>query len=804
MLLLCLTLAYSALVSGCFNGNIGEPGTSCTSTRTYFLTEVWGPVMGRTCVGCHAPGGQARLAGARFELLPASYPNFADHNLASAQAMVNQLYNVGGRQVSALLAKPLALVSHGGNAVFQEGSAEHRAMQGLVARLQSGRSVDDETCSDFGSLAPPSGIVLMDWPETLRRASLDLVGRLPTDEEYAQATNQDGFETVMRAMMEQPEFYSRWRTAWNDLLLTDRYVTDNGCDQRALNLISSEDFPNRGQYGGGAAEGMLDCCNRDRENPQCTQVREFFLRANNAIAREPINLFEHVIRNNRPFSEILTADYVLANPQSAFVYGATDQMGGMDYSSTELREIRVRYNRRYRNRDNTMRTASVDYPHAGLLSSPAFLARYPTTATNRNRHRARIVQAYFLATDILKVGERPIDPTASEALVQTPTLNYGPCVTCHRLNDPIAGAFRNFPADGSAGRFDPENEWYADMFPPGYEGENMPATNYGSALQWLAPRITADERFVSSAVRFIYTSLTGRDPLAHPTDQSDAQYAQRAAAWNEQDRIFRAIGRRFTAANMNFKEAVLDMLESPLYRAQAFVSTPGSEPTIEHQGIGSSRILTPELLDQRIRAIMGIGWVRDARREAMRPGTDGWLRNDFYFPYGGINSDTITRRSRDAGGIIVGVAQRMATEVACRVTAYDFTRPIEGRRFFRGVALDTVPESAGSEVPGSVTKIRENIAALHLAILGEHLTPTDPEVDRTYQLFLETWRETRMPVGMEGRTDNLNYNCQGRWNIQTGEELPMAERLERDTNGTIRAWMAVVTYLLSDYRFLYQ
>lgn len=797
-------LAYSAMVSGCFNGSIGEPGASCTSTRTYFLTEVWGPVMGRSCVGCHAPGGQARLAGARFELLPASYPNFADYNLAQAMNMVNQSYNVGGRQVSALLAKPLALTAHGGNAVLTEGSAEHRAMEGLVQRLQSGRSVDDESCVDYGSVAPPSGVVLLDWRQTLRRTALDLVGRLPTDAEYeAGGATQEGFETVVRAMMEEPAFYRRWRTAWNDLLLTDRYVTGDGCDQRALNLLSSDDFPNRGAYAGGGGAGMLNCCGDDRNNPACGPVREFFLRANNAIAQEPINLFEHVIRTNRPFSEVLTADYVLVNPQSAFVYGVGDQASAMNYDASELREARVRYNRVYGNGDRR-RTVSTDFPHAGVLTTAAFLARYPTTTTNRNRHRARIVQSYFLATDILKVGERPIDPTASEALVQTPTLNYGPCVTCHRLNDPIAGAFRGFFPDGSTFRYNPEDDWYTDMFPPGFENENMPASNYRSALQWLAPRVANDERFVASTVRFIYTALTGRDPLAHPTDQADPQYAQRAAAWNEQDRIFRAIGRRFSAANRNFKEAVLDLLESPLYRAAGSVGPESADDSVVHQGIGSSRLLTPELLDQRIRAIAGTGWVRDLRREAMRPGTDGWLRNDFYFPYGGINSDTIVRRTRDAGGITVGVAQRMGTEVACRVTAHDFLKPAEQRRFFRSVALDTVPESAGSEVPGSVARIRENIAALHFAILGENVAPDAPEVTRTYQLFLETWRETRMPVGMSGSTDALVYNCQGRWNLETGEELPQAQRLERDTNGTIRAWMAVLTYLFTDYRFLYQ
>ena len=78
--------AASILGSGCFNGAIGEPGTSCQSTRQYFLEEVWGPVLAQRCASCHLVGGTAPLQGARFQLLPASYPDFADANLAAQKA----------------------------------------------------------------------------------------------------------------------------------------------------------------------------------------------------------------------------------------------------------------------------------------------------------------------------------------------------------------------------------------------------------------------------------------------------------------------------------------------------------------------------------------------------------------------------------------------------------------------------------------------------------------------------------------------------------------------------------------------
>ena len=38
----------------------------------------------------------------------------------------------------------------------------------------------------------------------------------------------------------------------------------------------------------------------------------------------------------------------------------------------------------------------------------------------------------------------------------------------------------------------------------------------------------------------------------------------------------------------------------------------------------------------------------------------------------------------------------------------------------------------------------------------------------------------------------------------TGEELVSDKQVRRDRDYTVRAWMAVMTYLLSDYHFLYE
>ena len=135
----------------------------------------------------------------------------------------------------------------------------------------------------------------------------------------------------------------------------------------------------------------------------------------------------------------------------------------------------------------------------------------------------------------------------------------------------------------------------------------------------------------------------------------------------------------------------------------------------------------------------------------------------------------------------------------CRGPAWDFTRPADQRRFFPVVERPIVPESAGSEVPGSVTAIKQNIAYLHHLFLGENLKEGDAEVERTYKLFLDTWHELSA-----AQKPDLPWWCQGRWDPTTGKDLDQSVVIGDDPDFTIRSWMAVMSYLMMDYKFIYE
>ena len=57
----------------------------------------------------------------------------------------------------------------------------------------------------------------------------------------------------------------------------------------------------------------------------------------------------------------------------------------------------------------------------------------------------------------------------------------------------------------------------------------------------------------------------------------------------------------------------------------------------------------------------------------------------------------------------------------------------------------------------------------------------------------------------DGETETyIQWYCRGRADFWTGESLPSDIQVTYDTLYTIRAWRGIISYLLSDYRFIYE
>lgn len=725
----------------------GEPA-DCYSTRDYFADQVWAKGMNTICLKCHDPTGVAAAKGAKLRLLSPVYPGFIEANLANVQSLAGYTYE----DTPLLLAKPMGKVDHGGGILLDETSELYKNMLTLLEQLESPIECPP---TDAGDVFPD--VLQLDGPGTLRKAALHLVGRLPADDEIAAV--EDGGEPALAAaiedMLTEDAFYERLVDLLNDTFLTDMYITGDSLNR--LNA-TTPDWPVVLKY-------------FDKVNPMPDDQKKRIARA---VAREPLDLISYIVRNDRPFTEILTADYTVFTPDSAYLYGVNLQFDDPN-DPTELKEGTLKV---------TRNGQEMTFPHAGVLTSPMWLNRFPTTPTNRNRHRARKVYDQFLATDVLALASQAIDPAAGSSFAN-PTRDAPECAMCHTVIDPIAGAFQMFDKNNQEFLLD-KPTWYPEMFAPGYNFELMPADQFATGVQWLAERVVGDPRFALSATYKVYEALIGQKPAQYPTDTAAPDYKQKLTAWEAQDEFLRNVAAEFVADNYNLKTIIVHVITSPYYRAYQVANPPSEERKSELALVGTGRLSTPELLAKKIIAVTGVRW----------GGTGDLLAGEYKLLYGGIDSNAIVQRLTAVNQLMASVATRMAVEVSCSATAFDFTRPAADRLLFPLVEKTDTPADAEA-------KIRANIQHLHARILGEQLADGDPELERTYTLFVETFDAGAQNIVDKTESTSLG-TCAATKDPNTGVALADADKLTADELYTIRAWQAVVAYLLADYTFLYE
>jgi hypothetical protein len=76
-----------------------------------------------------------------------------------------------------------------------------------------------------------------------------------------------------------------------------------------------------------------------------------------------------------------------------------------------------------------------------VISTHAWRDRFPTTPTNRNRHRVYMLAKQFLATDVAALAARPIEDSTTFLV---PVMEDPNCKVCHDTIDPIAAGWQNW------------------------------------------------------------------------------------------------------------------------------------------------------------------------------------------------------------------------------------------------------------------------------------------------------------------------------------------------------------------------
>jgi hypothetical protein len=340
----------------------------------------------------------------------------------------------------------------------------------------------------------------------------------------------------------------------------------------------------------------------------------------------------------------------------------------------------------------------------------------------------------------------------------------------------------------------------------------VPYDQFPTSLQWLAPRLAADHRFALGVVFNIYRGLTRQAPLVAPSDTTAPDFDEKFEEYLAQYDEFNAIAQAFEASDYDLRQVVIGIVRSQYFRAKNYDGPEGGEARVKE--LGSAQFLTPEVLHRKIQAVLGVPW-RPRAYEGNGSPYDYLLRTGEYrLLYGGIDSADVTSRMEAPNGIMANIAERMANEMSCKLVPLEFQKSCDpsapescDRTIFTEVTMDFEPEDAsGFKIEGAQAAIRKQIQKLHFRILGEDLAEQDPEIEREFQLFLETWREGKKAIeaGTEGYDSYLPYSCQVNEDYWTQTELPEEERLQQDPNYTVRAWMSVVSYMLADYAFLYE
>lgn len=703
----------------------------CSALVSDFQNTIY-PIMNSAnpprCVGCHT-GSNPRVTPNGF-----AFPN--DPPTADDFEAFRIVANIDSGNESLITVKARGGANHTGGDLFPDGTndPDFVVLADFVGRARN--------CAPDPGQGGTEQVMLGTGYEQLHKIVSTLASRVPTPAEINlvatagdQAAIDAALDPILDGLMNEPAFYTRVQEMYNDLLLTNKDADDRG---NVENNFDIDAFANRDYYENNFSGG------------ERSDLREL---TNYGFARAPIELVKYVIENDRPFTEVLTADYVMVNPYSAVILGVNAGDPAFPFSSDNNQSNHDPDD--FRPVTTVVQQGGDQVPIAGIVGTHSFLARYPSTNTNVNRKRARYVFDYFLGIDIEGLAARDgLD--LDNVIGDVPTYEDPQCTVCHDIMDPIAGLFTKRDNDGE---YDRGNNYRHNqttngvprMVPAGYTidpADALPSADQNQPLKWMVQRLAADDRFADKTVRTVLKGLTGIEATAPPT----------VAFINDTKNAF-------VASNFDFKELVKDIVLSDFFRARNLALT---ESPNDYADVGAGRMLTPEELDRRIRAVAGgsYSW--------RGPNSNSGLGGRHYMLYGGIDSDEVIVRTTQPTSLMDGVQERIANQVSCERVATDL--------YNGGVLFPFADETHTPDTQAGEDAIRQNIVHLHRMLLGEDWSASDAEVNQTYQLFVD--------MRAIGDT-SIPSQCRGGGG-------------STDSNGTVLPWMAVVTYLLTDYRFIHE
>jgi hypothetical protein len=423
----------------------------------------------------------------------------------------------------------------------------------------------------------------MDPTRLLVRTSLDLRGVRPSAEEVA-------------AVVADPTVLDSYTETW---------LADPAFERRVMEIFAVpfrtrlDDFPGSADVFGASDEARFQA----------------------AIGEEPLRLVARVAASDRPWTDIVTADWTMSDEVLAEVWP-------VDYpaDTTGWREVHYTDGR----------------PTAGVLATNGLWWRYGSTIENYNRGRANAIARVLLCSDFL---QRPVSFSRTSISLEsdsllTQTQTDPNCTTCHVAVDPLGSYLFGFTYYDTAFvspvyNFAAERDWASGTgIAPSYFGTP------GSGLHDLGRQVADDPRFVSCAVETVWEGLLGRSTTL---DDFDALTRHRDA---------------FIAGGLHLRDVFRGVVSDPAYRA-ADTSVTGGVPW---------KLVPVELLASEVEGLTGFRWTWD--------GYD-MLGTDIYgvrLLAGGADGRYVTTPASEANTTLLLVQSRLAALAAGYAVEHDATR----------------------------------------------------------------------------------------------------------------------------------
>jgi hypothetical protein len=444
---------------------------------------------------------------------------------------------------------------------------------------------------------------------------------------------------------------------------------------------------------------------------------------------EPLRLVEHIVMNDKPFTEIVTADYMLTDALNARMYG-------LPYDFEDPESWQMSY-------------WSDERPKAGLLSSAEVWRRFESDGSNFHRGRANMVARDLLCEDfdtrdILVAGGIDI---ADEFEVANAIQTVDACVGCHQALDPLAAYFwgymqlvhRNAVRDAILGDCAPFD--YADGNDPPYGPNHLPEyfcypiKQYSAFMEdeWEFWQLRPPSYYGKPAkdLRDV-GQLIAEDPrFSQCMSRQFYGYLNQLAAVDVPYEIAIDLQSTFEESGFNAKA-----LTKAIVMEDAFGSFATNEPQIAPTV--SIKAIRPGEYANTLEDLTGYRWwaLADKGDCATRSinGTECWGDIDlsttdlfgFRSMQGGIDALNITQPTFTVTPTKMLSAQMLASDAAHWVVENDFAATADDRRLLKLVEADTSDEAA----------VRAQLAWLTLRILGQWVEPDSPEIDQRYDLWM--------------------------------------------------------------------